>query len=270
MLSDLLKRKAAGANIHVIAASRTPEKLSEFAKSGAEVRSADFDKVDTLTAAFKGVHRLVLVSTAELSARLQQHKNAIQAAEAANVQWVGYTSFIDAAPNDFLGASHYFTEVALASSTKLKWTLFRVNLYAEYAATPVPGLDTIFHASGNGGRAVIARADVALLVSAATVNAEKHYNRLLWVSGSEALTNDQIAQLYTEILKRPIKAVNLTLEQYKANLIAAGLPAPVAEGYASFEPAAANGRLAIISDDFETIVGHKPTSLKDFILSQQK
>ena len=47
----------------VIAASRDPAKLADLAAKGAETRRADFDDPASLDAAFKGVDRLLIIST---------------------------------------------------------------------------------------------------------------------------------------------------------------------------------------------------------------
>ncbi|MGZ3306758.1 MAG: NAD(P)H-binding protein, partial [Asticcacaulis sp.] len=90
-VTQLLLDSGAGA---VIAASRDPSKLADLAARGAETRRADFDDPASLNEAFKGVDRLLLISTDSLGAgqRLAQHKNAVAAARAAGVKHIVYTS----------------------------------------------------------------------------------------------------------------------------------------------------------------------------------
>jgi NAD(P)H dehydrogenase (quinone) len=83
----------------VIAATRTPGKHQELAAMGVEEREADFDRPTTLQAAFRGVERLLLVSTDSLHApevRIKQHRVAIQAAVDVGVEHVVYTSLPNA------------------------------------------------------------------------------------------------------------------------------------------------------------------------------
>ena len=63
----------------IIAVSRNPQALSEFAARGVAVRTADFDQSEKLPAAFAGADRLLLISTVA-SNRLAQHRAAIDAA----------------------------------------------------------------------------------------------------------------------------------------------------------------------------------------------
>ena len=79
---ELLLESAPGRK--VIALTRSPEKLHDLASRGAEVRAADFDRADTLTAAFSGAERVLIVSTDALDRpghRLQQHRTALKAAD---------------------------------------------------------------------------------------------------------------------------------------------------------------------------------------------
>jgi NAD(P)H dehydrogenase (quinone) len=87
----------------VIAATRTPGKHQELASLGVEEREADFDRPETLQTAFRGVERLLLVSTDSLHApdvRIKQHRAAIQAAIGAGVEHVVYTSLPNAHPTE--------------------------------------------------------------------------------------------------------------------------------------------------------------------------
>jgi NAD(P)H dehydrogenase (quinone) len=74
---------------HIIATTREPSKLADLAAKGVEVRAANFDEPQTLTTAFAGADRLLLISTDSIyqpGQRLAQHRAAIAAAERAGVQ----------------------------------------------------------------------------------------------------------------------------------------------------------------------------------------
>src|SRR5262249_19713219 len=121
---ELLLEAGAG---QIIAATRTPEKLADFAQRGVVVRHADFDDPASLAEAFKGAERLLLISTDAIGTpglRIQQHTNAIKAAEEAGVSHVVYTSLINPEPGTpiAIAPDHYGTEQALAQS-KLGFTV---------------------------------------------------------------------------------------------------------------------------------------------------
>ena len=105
----------------IIAVTRTPEKLADLSRRGVIVLQADFDDPASLVQAFQGVDRLLLISTDALDApgrRINQHRNAIKAAEQAGVKHVVYTSLMNPGPDSpvFLAPDHSTTEEALKES----------------------------------------------------------------------------------------------------------------------------------------------------------
>src|SRR5688500_6973787 len=76
----------------IVAGARSPEKIADLAALGVRVREADYDRPDTLAEAFAGVDRLLLISASEVGIRVPQHTNAVEAAVAAGVSLVAYTS----------------------------------------------------------------------------------------------------------------------------------------------------------------------------------
>src|SRR2546425_11499594 len=87
----------AGAN-RLVATTRHPDRLADLAQRGVEVRCGDFDDAKSLTAAFAGADRLLLVSTDAVDfpgRRIEQHRAAIAAAKAAGGEDVVYPAFPD-------------------------------------------------------------------------------------------------------------------------------------------------------------------------------
>src|SRR5690606_14134915 len=89
------------------------------------------------------------------------------------------------------------------------------------------------------------------------------------LTGTEALTNAQIAALAGEILGKPVQVVNLTDEQLAGGMKAAGLPEAIIPTLVSFDTAAREGDLAEVTSDVETLSGRKPRSLKSFLESSK-
>ena len=114
VLGELLGLVNAG---DVVAIGRDPSKLADFAAKGVEVRSADYDAPETLPAALAGVDRLLLISGSALGQRPRQHAAVIEAAKAAGVGYIAYTSILDAPTTPIrLGGEHRETEQLLADS----------------------------------------------------------------------------------------------------------------------------------------------------------
>lgn len=258
-------------NRTVIATTRTPEKLADFSERGVIVRPADFENPASLAEAFAGADRLLLISTDALGVpgqRLNQHRNAIKAAEQAGVSHVVYTSLINPGPDSpvLLAPDHHGTETALAES-KMGWTVLRENIYAEVllgALIQAVQFGGLFNAAANGKAAYITREDCAR-AAAAALAASFEGHRTLDITGPEALSQAEVAALAGTISGKPLNYVPLELEVLIQNMVNAGLPQPLAEAYASFDTAVAQGKFSVVTNSVEELTGRKPISVAEFL-----
>jgi NAD(P)H dehydrogenase (quinone) len=101
----------------IIATGRRTEVLGDLADRGVVVRRADFNDQASLPEAFAGADKLLLVSGSEAGQRVRQHANAINAAKAAGVEFIAYTSGIRAGTSTMLAVQdHRATEQLLAEA----------------------------------------------------------------------------------------------------------------------------------------------------------
>lgn len=70
----------------IIAAVRSPDKAKDLMALGVQVRQADYNQPTTLDSAFKGVDKLLLISSSEVGQRVAQHTAVINAAKRAGVK----------------------------------------------------------------------------------------------------------------------------------------------------------------------------------------
>ena len=266
---ELLLEANAGS---IVAATRSPEKLADFAERGLETRYASFDEPDSLSQAFAGADRLLLISTdvaGQGDRRVNQHRAAVKAAEEAGVRHVLYTSITNAAADTpiILALDHYGTEQALEEST-LGWTFLRNNIYTDMLIGSINQAlqfgGKLFAASGEGKTAYVTREDCARAAAAALASSFEG-RRILDITGPEALTQYDVARIVSKITGQSITYVPLDFETLVGNMVSAGLPRPMAEGYASFDRGTAQGKLDVVSDDFEKVTGRKPTSVEAFL-----
>jgi NAD(P)H dehydrogenase (quinone) len=265
---ELLLEAGAG---DIVAASRDPSKLADLAARGVETRRADFDDPASLTQAFAGVDRLLLVSTDALGQpgqRIAQHRAAVAAATAAGVKHVVYTSAPGTRPQAGGGVidDHFWTEQALAASPSLGWTILRHNLYAELilqGAGHALSTGLLYSATAGAGRAYVTREDCARADAAALIKGAGR--QILDVSGPAAVTQDQVATLLSQLSGKPVAHQNLPLDVLRQGLAAGGLPPFVVDVLADFDQAASQGQHAIVTDVVETLTGRAPTSVQAFL-----
>lgn len=256
----------------IIATTRSPDKQKTLSDQGIEVRAADFDVPGSLDAAFTGASRMLLISTDAFDRpgrRLNQHKEAISAAERTGLAHVVYTSMPDPATSKFLVAGdHLGTEQALADSRLPGWTVLRNHWYFEILLRSIPTVlakgGNWFSAAGQGRAANIARDDLAL--AAATVVAGNETSKSIYtLSGEEALTREEQAQILSTVLGRPINVVHVPAPALVDGMVRNGLPAPRAEILASSDINTEHGNMGHISKDFITLTGKHPQSFADWV-----
>jgi len=259
----------------IIAATRTPEKLADFSQRGVVVRHADFEDQASLLQAFKGVDRLLLISTDALDVpgrRLNQHRNAIKAAEQAGVSHVVYTSIINPGPDSpvFVGPDHRGTEEALAA-TKMGWTALRENIYTEMLLMSLAQAfqtGKLINAIGDGKAAYITREDVAR-AAAVALTSSFDGRQTLDITGPEAVSQYEMAAIASKVAGREITYIPVELEALIQTMEANGLPRPLAEGYASFDAAIAQDKFSAVATTVEDLTGRKPISVADFLFTHR-
>ncbi len=254
----IVNLKARGAN-RIVAITRDPAKLADL-----EVRAGDFAKPETLDAAFKGVDRLLIISTDSVGVRIGQQTGAIDAAERAGVSHIIYTSIASPYPHDKHAVSndHFWTEARLFQS-KGGWTALRDNIYADFIvweAAKTLEAGKIFHAAGDGRRAIVFRDDIAAAAAGALLTAEGR--ELVDVSGPEALSYADIAAILSRVGGKPVEAVEVSHEAQLAGMTGAGLPPALAEAFAGFDVAVKKGALAVVGDGVQRFAGREPLSVE--------
>ena len=253
---ELLERVAPS---DLILVTRTPAALADHAVRGVEVRAGDFTDPSSLPAAFAGGERLLLIST-----------DAIDAAAAAGIRLVAYTSIVNPEPGSNPAAAvpdHRATEDKLRESG-LEWTFLRNSIYADLEA----GSEAAARATGelvtNGGAgevAYVARDDCAA-AAAAVLAGDGHEGKVYEITGPERLDAGARAAVFAELDGAPVEVVEVDDAAYAAGMAeATGMPLAVAELYATFGTATRAGALDALSTDFETLTGRAPRSLRDVL-----
>jgi len=253
----------------LILVTRTPAALAEYAARGAQVRAGDFDDPGSLAAAFAGGEKLLLISTDALGQRIRQHGDAIDAAAAAGVRLVAYTSIINPEPDNPAAVvpEHRGTEDKLRASG-LEWTFLRNSIYADLqprSAQAAIASGRLVTNAGTGRTGYVTREDCAA-VAAAVLTGDGHEGQAYDVTGPEALNADDLAQLYSELGGTPVEVVHVDDAAYAAGLVEhAGMPPGLAEIYATFGAATRSGVLDVTTDVVERLTGRAPANIRSVL-----
>jgi NAD(P)H dehydrogenase (quinone) len=258
--------------------TRTPE--TPFAAGlrarGVDVRHGDFDAPDTLPAAFAGVRRALLISTyADNSMRLAQNRAAIDAAKAAGVEHIAYTSFLAAGPDALAEHSqlvHYPTEQALAASG-LTYTVLRHALYAEILVgdlTDTLASGVLRRCGGPARCTYIARDDLGRS-AAAVLAGEGHENRIYNETMGRSYTGDEVAEAIARCFGKPVRYEPIAAADWPAYMTSQwGVPAAAARSTVGTMRAIEAGQFDLVTDDYERITGRAPQDLDAFLAAAKQ
>lgn len=251
----------------VVAIVRDPGKAADLAGAGVELRVADYDDRPSLDAAVVGLDKLLLISSNELGRRFAQHKNVIDAAKAAGVKHVIYTSAPKATTSALiLAPEHKATEEYLASSG-LSYTVLRNNWYTENYAQSIRTAQktgALVAAVGEGRVASASRADYAEAAAAVLVG-EGHEGKVYELTGDHAWDYNELAATIAEVTGTPCSYKAVEPAEIAAAMTAAGVDEGIAGFVAALDGNIAEGALANATDDLATLTGRPTTPLKETV-----
>ncbi|MBJ9323413.1 SDR family oxidoreductase [Citrobacter portucalensis] len=264
VIESLLKTVPAS---QIVAIVRNPAKATALSQQGITVRQADYSDEAAFTTALQGIDKLLLISSSEVGQRAPQHRNVINAAKAAHVKFIAYTSLLHADTSPLgLADEHVATEKMLAESG-IAYALLRNGWYTEnYLASAPAALEhgVFIGAAGEGKIASATRADYAA-AAARVISEDGHSGKTYELAGDAGWT---LSQLAAELAKQSGKKVvyqNLSEADFAAALKGVGLPAGLADMLADSDTGASKGGLFDDSHTLSKLIGRPTTSLADSV-----
>ncbi|MET3950469.1 SDR family oxidoreductase [Arthrobacter sp. UYEF36] len=217
-------------------------------------------------AALEGVKTLFMVSAAEAEDRLKQHCSFVDAAAAAGVQHIVYTSFFGAAADSTfkLGRDHFATEERIKASG-MDYTFLRDNFYLDFLPL-LAGEDGVIRGpAGDGVMAAVTRADIARSAVTVLRDPALHIGKTYDLTGPEDLSLARAAELLTAGTGRTITFHNETLEEAYASRASYGAPRWQVDAWVSTYTAIAAGELAGPTSAVHELTGREPLGLAQFL-----
>ena len=228
VIHSLLKRIPAS---QIVAAVRNPASVADLAQLGVQVRQADYSQPASLSTAFAGAQKLLLISSSEVGQRVAQHAAVITAAKQAGVELLAYTSLLRADSSPLgLAAEHQQTEQLIRNSG-LAHVILRNGWYTENYLAAIPAAlahGVLLGSAGEGRIASAARADYAE-AAAVVLTTTQPANVIYELAGDEAYTLSQLAAEVSRVSGKSVVYQDLPEADYRAALLGVGLP----EGLAS-------------------------------------
>lgn len=265
VVEDLLDRGVPASGI--IATGRSLDKVQDLADRGVEVRPLDFSDPESLKGAFVAGDRVLLVSGNEMGQRVAQHQAVIDAAVAADVAQLVYTSAPKASTTPMLlAAEHQATEAAIVASG-VPATILRNGWYIENYTGQ---LDTflehgaVLGSAGDARISVAPRADYAAAAAAVlTGPLADHVGQVYELGGDSAITLTDLAAALSASTGQTIVYADVPAAEHLAALTAAGLPPEFAEVLVDVDQNARTGALLVEGSALSTLIGRPTTTLAE-------
>lgn len=262
VLSHLTRR---GGNHQLVGVSRSPQTVA----APAEGRFGDFDRIDSLVQAYAGLDRLLVIPSAELApgVRSAQLRAAIDAASQAGVPHVFLMSVAGTheARVPSLGEAFWVGEQALIKSP-LQWTILRMNYYAQSMADEIKMSlgGGVLAGLGDERVAYVSRDDIAAAAAGALLG-DGHSGAIYNLTGPASITGAERASIVSEIVGKPVSYVTITVDQLRAGLSQAGLPAPVLDAMTDIKTSFVEGKFDIVTGDVARLSGLRSKSLREIL-----
>ena len=268
-INSLLEKGVEPSNISALV--RSEEKGKALKEKGLNIKIGDYNDYNSLVEAFKGVDKLLFVSGSEIGTREAQHKNVVNAAKEAGVDFIAYTSFIrnvDAKDSaiEFLQDTHQKTEQWIKDSG-IDYTILQNGLYLDilpmFLGENVLN-DGILLPAEDGKSNSVLRAELAE-AAAHVLTTSGHENKTYPLVNNEAVTYQEVANQLSSIKGETVNYTSPKPDTYQTILKENNVPEEYIGMLTSFSVAQAKGELQLENNTLEQFLGRQPKTVKQYL-----
>ncbi|MBR0755044.1 NAD(P)H-binding protein [Bradyrhizobium jicamae] len=265
VVAELLER---GSGHGIVGISRNPATVH----AAVEARHGDYDRPETLIAAYRGLDRLLIIPSSEVEAG-RRDRHFLSAIDAAAEASVGHIVMMSTAASREVDAHEmfaaYFSGEQHLMRTARRWSILRMNYYAESFAQVaamsigsgvVPGL-------GESDVAFVSRADVAA-AAAGILLGDGHAGAIYNATGPAAIGGRERAELLAEIIGKPVHFAVMAEAQLRGGMLQANVPPQYVAAMIDIERRFVAGDFNIVTGDVERLGGRAPRSLRTVLAKQ--
>jgi NAD(P)H dehydrogenase (quinone) len=267
VVEALLQRNVPAAEI--VATGRSIGKLADFAARGVQVKPMDYMDAASVAQALEGASKVLLISGSEVGQRVNQHRTVIEAAQAAGVELVAYTSIANADTTGMkLASEHQATEEILKESG-VPFAILRNGWYLENYTDQLQGTlaqGALAGSAGEGKVSAASRQDYAEAAAAVLV-AGNQAGKVYELGGDHAFTLTELAQEISKAANKTVAYQDLPASDYAGLLAGFGVPQPFADILADSDLGIARGDLLVSGSDLRELIGRPTTPMSHSVRS---
>jgi uncharacterized protein YbjT (DUF2867 family) len=226
----------------------------------------DLEQPASLDAALDGVTRALLISPLH-PRQVEWQGNFVEAARHAGGVHIVKLSGLGTAPGSPLrsGRWHAQTEQHITDAglpfTCLHPPFFMQNLLRSATAIAAQG---VLVASMQAGKIAMVDARDVAAIAVAALTSDGHVGKTYTITGSEALSFQEVATKLAAATGRPVTYQDVPLATVQQEMVAAGLPAWLVEVRMEFATALRDGYAAAVTDTVQAVTGQTARTFDAF------
>ena len=256
-------------DIPVRAVARDAAQLRKRFGDGVEAVAFDFTRPDTYATAFTGADRMFLMRPPQITNVKKEMIPALDAAQSAGVRHVVFLSLIGIEQNQRV--PHYAVEQYLKTSslsyTFLRCSFFMQNLNTTHRAE-IRDRSELYVPVGSGRTSFVDVRDIGA-VAALALTQPGHANCAYDLTGSEALDYYQVADIFSEVLGRPITYRNPSPFRFFLRQLRDGTSLPFAVVMTWLYGSTRKGMAAQVTDDIRRLLDRPPIQFRTYVADYQ-
>ncbi|WP_037577580.1 NmrA family NAD(P)-binding protein [Phaeacidiphilus oryzae] len=244
---------------------RDTAKAQHFADRGIRVRQGTYEDPAALRHSFAGAEQILLISGNDPAADMVSlHRNAIEAAVAAEARRILYTSQQGAVPgNPYQPSNIHIATEALLDDSGIAWTALRNGAYGPLDQVLGPWQHTGVIAQPQDGPVPYTDRDDIAEATAVLLAGDRAFDGPVNLTAPNAVTFDDVAQTASALTGRPVERIVVDDEQWVADQIAIGVPEQMARLMLTWYQAARAGYFAEAGPLLAELLGRGPRTIAE-------
>lgn len=242
---------------------RDDAKAKPLQDLGAEVITGDLDTPESILPAVINVDKIYLL-TWNGKTQLQQAENVLNAAkEAGNPHIIRHSMW--GPENSRIIKQGYKIEQMIKSSG-LPWTLLKPTFYMQntmMAAQTISSDGVIYWNMKDGNLGMIDVRDIAE-AAFSVITSQGHEGKSYILTGPEAISFNDIAKIFSKVLDKEVKYVNVPGDASFQAMTGMGVPEWIAKGYVELSEGFSENFANSTTKNVEILTGHPARSFEQF------
>jgi uncharacterized protein YbjT (DUF2867 family) len=267
--SEVVKQLSArGENIIVKAAARSATDNTFENLNRVQVVQLDYDKPDSLAVALKGVDKLFLLTPFQ-SNMVDLTSNLVSEAKKAKVKYIAKQSVMgaDAEPGITPGRLHRQAEKIIEESG-IPFTFLRPNFFMQnfvnYYSNSIRSQGAFYMPAGDAKVSFVDVRDIAAVAVKSLINDNQQKGRTYNITGGEALSYGQAAEILSKVVGKKINYVNVTDQDARNGMKDMSMDEWTIKSMIELFEITRAGYVSEISPIVEQVTGNKPITFSQF------